>query len=162
MNIIEEHRSTLRAGDTTFSIEVTAVPGGGRDALADRLVIRVGAAGSEGEPVADSQIEVAAGAAATLGSVLSETLRHHAALPDPGGRRGRDRPAGQGKPWTPELERRWIAGESVADIARELARSPGGIRARLPRVGCDPERRGEYLPDPPSMRAVPEGSGDAA
>ncbi|GHE86470.1 hypothetical protein GCM10017786_17410 [Amycolatopsis deserti] len=166
MNIIQEHRSTLRAGNTTFSIEVTALPDGDRDLLADRLVIRVGAAGAEGEPVADGQIEVAASAAETLGSVLSETLRHHAALADPGGRRGRDRPASQGRPWTPELdaelERRWIAGESVADIARELGRSPGGIRARLPRVGCDPERRGEYLPDPPSMRTPPEGSGDAA
>ena len=166
MSIIEEHRSTVRAGNTTFSIEVAALPGGDPDLDAERLMIRIGAAGAEGEPVADGQVEVSAGAAETLGSVLSETLRHHAALADPGGRRARDRPASQGRPWTPELdaelEHRWIAGESVADIARELGRSPGGIRARLPRVGCDPERRGEYLPDPPSMRTAVPGSGDAA
>ncbi|MDQ0382171.1 helix-turn-helix domain containing protein [Amycolatopsis thermophila] len=152
MNIIEEHRSTLRAGETTFSIDVTTLPAGDE---AGRLVIRIGAAGAEGEPVADGQIEVTPTAAATLGSMLSETLRHHAALADPGGRRAR--PASQGRPWTAEmdaeLERRWIAGDSVADIARDMERSPGGIRARLPRVGCDPERRGEYLPDPPSMRS---------
>ncbi|NIH81085.1 helix-turn-helix domain containing protein [Amycolatopsis viridis] len=166
MNIIEEHRSTLRAGNTTISIEVVALPDGHRDRHDGRLLIRIGAAGADGEPVADGQIEVTAGAAGTVGTVLSETLRHHAALVDPGGRRVRDRPAGQGRPWSAELdaelERRWIAGESVADIARELERSPGGIRARLPRVGCDPERRGEYLPDPPSMRATAPGSGDAA
>ncbi|NYI92692.1 hypothetical protein HNR02_006067 [Amycolatopsis endophytica] len=157
MNIIEEHRSTLRAGETTLSIDVTTLPGGDP---AGRLVIRVGAAGAEGEAVADGQIEVSAGVAATLGSMLSEMLRHHAALTDPGGRTAR--PASQGRPWTPaldaELEQRWIAGESVADIARELARSPGGIRARLPRVGCDPERPGEYLPDPPSMRPAEAAS----
>src|SRR5207302_5117577 len=76
MNIIEEHRSKVRSGENTFSIEVTALPSSDRS---DRLVVSVGASGPHGELVADGQIEVASGAAAALGSVLSETLRHHAA-----------------------------------------------------------------------------------
>lgn len=156
MNIIEEHRSTIRAGESIFSIEVTSVPGGDH---CDRLVVSVLASGPNDEHVADGQLEVSPGAASTLGSLLSETLRHHGVLSEPDGGRSRDRPAGRGRPWTPELdaelERRWIAGEGVAAIAARFERTPGGIRARLPRVGCDPQRPGEYLPEPPSRREPP-------
>ncbi|KAA9157205.1 helix-turn-helix domain containing protein [Amycolatopsis acidicola] len=157
MNIIEEHRTKVRAGENTFSIEVTTLPGGDRP---DRLVLSVGGAGEQGESVVDGQLEIAASAIESLGAVLSETLRHHAAVSASGERRARARPAAQGRPWTPELdvelERRWIAGDPVAEIAQHFERSPGGVRARLPRVGCDPERPGEYLPEPPSQR-VPGG-----
>ncbi|HKS43857.1 MAG TPA: helix-turn-helix domain containing protein [Amycolatopsis sp.] len=153
MTIIEEHRSKLRSGDNTFSIEVTTLPGGDRPG---RLVVQVDASGPAGEPVADGRIEVAQDVVGALGAVLAETLRHHQAMAGAGGRRARDRPACRGRPWTPELdaelERRWIAGESVEEIAARFERTPGGIRARLPRVGCDPERPGEYLPEPPSHR----------
>ncbi|TNC19839.1 helix-turn-helix domain containing protein [Amycolatopsis alkalitolerans] len=160
MNIIEEHRSKVRAGENSYSIEVTALPGGDEP---DRLIVSVSGAGPQGESVADGQPEVASTAAAALGSVLSETLRHHVAITEPGARRTRARPASQGRPWNPdldgELERRWVEGQSVEEIAVHFERSPGGIRARLPRVGCDPERPGEYLPAPPSQRTegdVPE------
>lgn len=157
MNVIEEHRSKIRAGENTYSIEVTALPGGDQP---DRLIVSIGGAGPNGELVADGQLEVASGAAAALGSVLSETLRHHVALTEPGARRTRARPAGQGRPWNRdldlELERRWLEGQTVEEIAIHFERTPGGIRARLPRVGCDPERPGEYLPGPPSRRS--EGS----
>jgi hypothetical protein len=153
MNIIEEHRTKVRSGDNTFSIEVTALPGGDRP---DRLIVTIGGLGPQGESVVDGHIEVASTTAGAVGSVLLETLKHHAAVSEPGGRRSRDRPARQGRPWTPELdaelERRWIAGDPVEEIAVHFERSPGGIRARLPRVGCDPERLGEYLPEPPSQR----------
>jgi hypothetical protein len=153
MNIIEEHRSKVRAGEHTFSLEVTALPGGHQP---DRLIVSVGGAGPQGEPVADGQLEVASAVAATLGAVLSEALARHTAMREPGARRSRPRAARQGRPWTAELdaelERRWIEGDSVAEIARRFERTPGGIRARLPRVGCDPERSGEYLPEPPSRR----------
>lgn len=159
MNIIEEHRSKVRAGENIFSIEVTSVPGGDR---CDRLVISVAAAGPDGEHLAEGHLEVSPGAAPALGGVLSETLRHHSAMSEPPGGRSRDRPAGRGRPWTAdqdaELERRWIAGDGVADIAERFERTPGGIRARLPRVGCDPQRPGEYLPEPPSRRTPPGGA----
>ena len=161
MNIIEEHRSKVRSGDNTFSIEVTTLPGG--DQL-DRLIISVGGEGPQGELVADGQIEVASAVAGSLGSVLAATLRHQAAVALPSARRSRDKPPQQGKPWSldldAELERRWIAGDSVEEIAVHFERTPGGIRARLPRVGCDPERPGQYLPEPPSQRRGEGGAGD--
>jgi hypothetical protein len=135
MNIIEEHRSKVRTGENTYSIEVTSLPGGDQP---DRLIVSIGGAGPQGQLVADGQLEVASAAAAALGSVLSETLRHHVAISEPGAQRTRARPAGQGRPWSPELdrelERRWIEGESVQEIAVHLERTPGGIRARLPRA----------------------------
>ncbi|GAA5170211.1 MULTISPECIES: helix-turn-helix domain containing protein [Amycolatopsis] len=153
MNIIEEHRSKVRAGEDTYSIEITTVPGDDGPA---RLVVSVGGAGPQGDQVADGHLEVAAAAAETLGTVLAEALRHTVGITGAGGRRARARPASQGLPWTPEqdaeLESRWITGSSVADIAADFGRSPGAVRARLPRVGCDPERPGEYLPEPPSRR----------
>jgi hypothetical protein len=153
MTIIEEHRSKLRVGENTLSIEIVTVPGGER---CDRLVVSVAASGPDGERRAEGQLEVSPEVAGALGGVLSETLRHHGAMSEPGGGRSRDRPAGRGRPWTAEqdaeLERRWISGEDVATIAARFERTPGGIRARLPRVGCDPQRPGEYLPEPPSRR----------
>ncbi|NKQ58777.1 helix-turn-helix domain containing protein [Amycolatopsis sp. K13G38] len=153
MNIIEEHRSKVRSGDTMFSIEVTTLPGGDQP---DRLVVSISAEGPRDEVVADGQIEVASVAAGSLGSVLSATLRQHTALAQSGTRRAGERPAQRGRPWSAELdaelERRWIAGDSLEEIALHFERSPGGVRVRLPRVGCDPERPGQYLPEPPSQR----------
>ncbi|MTD57391.1 helix-turn-helix domain containing protein [Amycolatopsis pithecellobii] len=155
MTIVEEHRSKVRAGENTYSIEVTALPGGDQP---DRLIVSVGGAGPRGDVLAEGHLEVSSDVAVALGSVLSETLRHHVAISLAGGRRTRARPASQGRPWTPELdaelEESWIRGETVEDIAVRFGRSPGGIRARLPRVGCDPERPGEYLPEPPSQRST--------
>ncbi|HJQ46287.1 MAG TPA: helix-turn-helix domain containing protein [Amycolatopsis sp.] len=153
MNIIEEHRSKVRSGDTMFSIEVTTLPGG--DQL-DRLIVTVGGEGPQGELVADGHLEVASASAGPLASVLAATLKQQGAMAAPAARRSRDRPPQQGKPWSlqldAELERRWIEGASVEEIAVHFERSPGAIRARLPRVGCDPERPGGYLPEPPSQR----------
>lgn len=146
-------QTRVRAGENIYSIEVTALPGGDRP---DRLIVSIGGSGPQGEVVADGQLEVAAAAAAPLGTVLTETLRHHAGFIEPGRRRARARPASQGRPWIPELdaelEKRWIAGDAVEEIAIHFERSPGSIRARLPKVGCDPDRPGEYLPEPPSRR----------
>jgi len=96
-----------------------------------------------------------------VGTIVSETLRQHSALGGPDGRASRARPASRGRPWTAEqdaeLERGWIGGDSLEEIAARFQRTPGGIRARLPRVGCDPQRPGEYLPEPPSRREPERG-----
>ena len=52
--------------------------------------------------------------------------------------------------------------ETTLVVSGSLARcerTAGGIRARWPRVGCDPERPGEYLPEPPSRRGSDEPGG---
>ncbi|WP_158893284.1 helix-turn-helix domain containing protein [Amycolatopsis anabasis] len=148
---IQQCRTEIRQDDNTYSVEVTA-----SKADPATVLVRIGAAGPRGEPVADGRIEVAPGSAPALGTLLAEALHSAVGLDPPGRRRNRDSPAKRGRPWTSlldaELERRWLAGESVEDIAKHFERTPGGIRARLPRVGCDPVNPGEYLPVPPSKR----------
>jgi hypothetical protein len=161
MNIIEEHRTEVRVGINRYSVEVAALPSGDPALLSPRVAVIVGAAGPEGEFVAEGRIEVDAAAAATLGTVLADTLLSFAGISNPSRRRPGNRPAQQGRPWSgeldAELERSWQAGESVEDIAAHFERTPGGIRARLPRVGCDPEKPGAYLPEPPSRRTELSG-----
>jgi hypothetical protein len=164
MNIIEEHRTEVRVGVNKYSVEVAALPSDDRSGLSSRVAVIIGAVGPEGESVAEGRIEVDTRAALTLGTVLSDTLLSFAGISNHSRRRPAVRPAQQGRPWTDEqdteLERLWQAGESVEDIAARFERTPGGIRARLPRVGCDPEKQGAYLPVPPSRRAEFSG-GDA-
>jgi hypothetical protein len=164
MNIIEEHRTEVRVGINKYSVAVAALPSDDQTGLSPRVAVTVGAVGPQGEPVAEGRIEVAAGAAPTLGTVLSDTLASFAGIGNPSRRRPGVRPARQGSPWTDEqdaeLERLWQAGESVEDIAAQFERTPGGIRARLSRVGCDPEKPGAYLPVPPSRRAEFPGGDD--
>jgi len=59
------------------------------------------------------------------------------------------------RPWRPEEEERLLAlhraGRSVAELAAELGRRPGGIRARLVRLGA--------TEPPPPGAAAPGGAG---
>ncbi|MBN6038660.1 helix-turn-helix domain containing protein [Amycolatopsis sp. 195334CR] len=151
MTVSEQHRTEIRTETATYTVEATSLPEA-------RVAVDVSAAGPQGEPVADGHLELDAAAAATLANVLAKALRSAGALGRTGARRPGPRPAHQGQPWSPtldeDLERRWLAGEPVEAIAEAFGRSPGSIRARLPRVGCDPEAPGAYLPDPPSRREV--------
>ncbi|KZB84289.1 hypothetical protein [Amycolatopsis regifaucium] len=160
MTIVEEHRTEIRVQDTVYRIEVAAREGSGAAGEDRWVTVTVGGAGPQEEPVAEGRIDIDAEAVPALATVLSDTLMAFAGRSNGrnGRRRSADRPAHQGLPWSDELdaelESRWLAGESVEEIARRFERTPGGIRARLPRVGCDPERRGAYLPIPPSQREV--------
>jgi hypothetical protein len=164
MDIIEEHRTEVRVGINKYSVAVAALPGEDQSTLSTRVAVIIGVAGPEGESVAEGRIEVDAGAAPTLGTILADTLLSFAGSTNPGRRRSGNRPAQQGRPWSDEqdseLEKLWQEGESVEDIAARFERTPGGIRARLPRVGCDPEKSGAYLPVPPSRRTELPGGED--
>lgn len=155
MTNVDAHRTHIRMGSTTYDVDVEALPleAGGR---AGRVAVSVSAAGEQAETIAEGRVEVDVEAAGTLGTVLAKALRSVAGIAPPGDRSAAA-PANRGRPWTDEmdaeLERQWLAGASVADIAGQFERSPGSIRARLPRVGCDPVNPGSYLPEPPSRRA---------
>ena len=162
MNIIEEHRTQVRIDSNTFSVKVFVTADEAKGKSRRRISVDIGAVGPEGESVAGGSFEVDAELVSTLTAVLSDTLRQRSLS---GGRANQAAKAGAprgGHPWTEEhdveLERRWIEGESVAKLAAYFERTPGAIRARLPRVGCDPENPGEYLPQPPSQRGMNEES----
>ncbi|WP_344868403.1 helix-turn-helix domain containing protein [Amycolatopsis ultiminotia] len=156
MTIIQEHRTEIRAGDIQYQVAVITRTDGGEP---DRVTITVGGERTDGEPVAEGRLDLDVASVPTVAELLGTSLRTFAG----GGarRRPRSRPARQGQPWSDEmdaeLEARWLDGASIGDLARHFARTPGGIRARLPRVGCDPERPGNHLPTPPSLREAEEG-----
>lgn len=143
-------------GNTKFSVEVAALPSGEDAAGVQRVVVSLAAVGPEGEVVADGQLEVKLDLAAAVGSVLAQTLLAAAGIEKLEHPRAGRRAANQGLPWSAEmdaeLERRWVAGDGFPALAEHFGRSEGSIRARLPRVGCDPEKGGAYLPEPPSRR----------
>ncbi|MCR6490003.1 helix-turn-helix domain containing protein [Amycolatopsis sp. OK19-0408] len=156
MSIIEERRTEVRAQENTYQIVVSTRTDEDRVVPTPRVMITLEAGGPGGEPVAEGSLDLDVAVAATVADLVADEL-----LSATGGgrvprRRSAGRPAQQGRPWNEEmdaeLENRWIAGEGVAEIAAYFERTPGGIRARLPRVGCDPEHPGCYLPVPPSRR----------
>ncbi|MBB4683001.1 helix-turn-helix domain containing protein [Amycolatopsis jiangsuensis] len=157
MTIIQEHRTEVRSGDIQYQVAVITRTEGGEP---DRVTVTIGGERPDGEPVAEGRLDLDVASVATVAELLGTSLRTFAGAG--GRRRSRSRPARQGQPWSDEmdaeLEARWLDGESVADLARHFARTPGGIRARLPRVGCDPEHPGNHLPTPPSLRDEEEGA----
>jgi hypothetical protein len=156
MTMIEEHRTEVRVRDTVYRIEVVAHAGDGVADEGRRVSVTIGGTGPQDQPVVEGTLEIDETSVPTLAPVLSDALLAFAGRGRNQRRRPGERPAQQGMPWSDELdaelESRWRAGESVEEIALRFERTPGGIRARLPRVGCDPEKPGAYLPVPPSKR----------
>ncbi|MGW4489236.1 helix-turn-helix domain containing protein [Amycolatopsis sp. NPDC004368] len=152
MTIIEEHRTEVRAGNVQYRIAVVARPGDAAEQ--SRVTVTVGGEGPDGESVAHGKLDLDTAVVPAVADLLAGSLHAFAGGPR---RRSGERPAQQGKPWSAELESAWLAGDTVADLARRFERTAGGIRSRLPRVGCDPERPGHHLPVPPSLREPAAG-----
>ncbi|UOZ05926.1 MULTISPECIES: helix-turn-helix domain containing protein [unclassified Amycolatopsis] len=162
MSIIEERRTEIRAQEIIYQIAVATRTDEDRAEPNTRVMITLEAGGPEGEPVAEGSLDLDVAVAATVADLVADGLL--SATTGAGRssrRRSAARAAQQGRPWNDEmdaeLESRWLAGESVTEIAAYFERTPGGIRSRLPRVGCDPENPGCYLPVPPSRRVDLDG-----
>ncbi|MFD4639528.1 hypothetical protein ACFWN2_19600 [Lentzea sp. NPDC058436] len=103
-----------------------------------------------GEVIADGRLRLPVEGGATVGKLLSRVLGAHTRL------RGRPtRHANANQPWTEALDTAlrttWLTpSESdspklIRSLADEMERSPTAIRARLARVGCDPDVPGREL-----------------
>lgn len=156
MSITIERRTEVRAEENTYQIVVSTRTDEDRAEPNTRVMITLEAGGPGGDSVAEGSLDLDAEVASTVADLVRDGLLSAPGVSRTPRRRSGGRPAQQGRPWNEEmdaeLENRWIAGESVAEIATFFERTPGGIRARLPRVGCDPENPGCYLPVPPSRR----------
>jgi hypothetical protein len=86
------------------------------------------------------------------------------AEPAPARDRG-PRPPSSHQPWTPELDAQlrdtWLAATTtspapamIAEIAEAMGRSRNGIRARLARLGCDPDIPGRTIPADDQLRRL--------
>ncbi|GHH32189.1 hypothetical protein GCM10017774_12720 [Lentzea cavernae] len=104
----------------------------------------IGTTGS-GQVVADGRLRLPVVGGATVGKLLTRVLHAHTRLQV----RPATRHANATLPWTTaldnELREAWLrpgargAVRRINDLAERLHRSPSAIRARLSKVGCDPD-----------------------
>ncbi|MCR3749606.1 hypothetical protein [Lentzea californiensis] len=103
-----------------------------------------------GEVVADGRLRLPVEGGVTIGKLLARVLGAHSRL-----RSRPSRHANANQPWTEaldtDLRAAWLtpSGTDSPKLIRSLAdameRSPTAIRARLARVGCDPDVPGREL-----------------
>ncbi|MGH3434006.1 MAG: helix-turn-helix domain containing protein [Thermocrispum sp.] len=154
MTTIEERRTQFRRDDHAFALEVISQEDYG--GAGHRVTVRLDVADADGRAVAKGEVEVEAAVLVAVAEVLADELLAAAGQPRRHRYRRREQPSNTGRPWTAELdadlEKRWIAGEGLREIAEAFGRTQSAILRRLPLIGCDPYTPGAYLPPPPSQR----------
>ncbi|WP_329787417.1 hypothetical protein V1227_21705 [Lentzea sp. DG1S-22] len=133
----------IKLGEVHYRLSATTDPD-------ESLVLELLGSLDSGEVVADGRLRLPVEGGATIGKLLSRVLGAHTRL-----RSRQPRHANANQPWTEaldtELRTAWLtaAEESSPKLIRSLAdgmqRSPTAIRARLARVGCDPDVPGREL-----------------
>ncbi|MBM7771292.1 hypothetical protein JOD54_001496 [Actinokineospora baliensis] len=137
-----EYTSTRQ--DISYTLTVTA------DADGD-LAIDVSGKGDDGTLLAQGNLRLPPGGAAEAAKLLRESLVAIAALDTK-----RRTTGNANQPWSAEqdttLREAWLAhpptkqaAEAIRELAEQRQRSVAAIRARLPRVGCDPDVTGRLL-----------------
>ncbi|MDQ3404833.1 MAG: hypothetical protein M3548_15825 [Actinomycetota bacterium] len=108
---------------------------------------------SEGQVVAEGSLRLPAGGATETAALLNQALTAIATLE---GKRPRKRVGNSFAPWTPPQDKAlyddWLrqrpdtpATTAIRELATTRQRSPAAIRARLARIGCDPDVAGRLL-----------------
>ena len=110
----------------------------------DSLVLDLLGTTESGEVVADGRLRLPVEGGSTIGKLLTRVLTAHTRM--------QVRPARYAnatRPWTQalddELRAAWLqpgvrdAVGRINDLSKRMQRSPGAIRARLSKVGCDPD-----------------------
>ncbi|WP_394617359.1 hypothetical protein JNUCC0626_48515 [Lentzea sp. JNUCC 0626] len=130
------YQNKARFGDVDYQLSATAEANG--------LVLDLLGTKDSGEVVADGRLRLPVQGGGEIGKLISRVLTAHARL--------QTRPAQAAKanqPWSEsldgELRDAWMrtgddgAAERIRVLAKDMERSATAIRARLPRVGCDPD-----------------------
>ncbi|WP_156758499.1 hypothetical protein [Actinokineospora pegani] len=144
MTFTMEYTSTAR--DTTYTLTVTADADGA-------LEIDLRGDDPAGSTVAEGTLALPPGGATEAARLLHQSLTAIAAFE---GRRVRRSVGNANQRWTADadatLREAWLAHDPATpavEVIRALAtahqRSPAAIRARLPRLGCDPDVTGRLL-----------------
>ncbi|PPK65905.1 hypothetical protein V5P93_000202 [Actinokineospora auranticolor] len=132
--------------DVLYTLTVTTDDSG-------ELGIGLTGADPDGTVVAEGILRLPPGGATETAKLLRESLD---AISGFEGRRTRRKTGNSHQPWTIEqdttLREAWLshppstqAPELIRELAEDRARTPAAIRARLPRVGCDPDVPGRLL-----------------
>jgi hypothetical protein len=140
-----EHTATHRS--TTYTLSLTAHDDG-------QVTLDLRGVSADGSAEADGALRVPHAAAADVARLLTRALTAAGALG--GAARKRGAAPNSHAPWTSELDSalraQWLAlgestpaGAAIRELAAARQRSPGSIRARLSRIGCDPDVPGRSL-----------------
>lgn len=120
-----------------------------------------------GEVVADGRLRLPVDGGSTVGKLLTRVLSAHTRM-----QVRPSRHANATLPWTQdlddELRQAWLqpgdrgAVERINRLAEHLQRSPSAIRARLAKVGCDPDVATRELSETGAalLRTKPKSPGD--
>ncbi|MGQ0839690.1 hypothetical protein [Actinokineospora sp.] len=144
MTFTMEYTSKLR--DITYALTIAAQDGGD-------LGLDLVGADDAGSIVAEGTLRLPAGGATETAKLMQQALT---AISTFEGRRVRRRVGNSHAPWTSEqdtaLRVEWLtlathtpATSAIRELAAARERSPAAIRARLARVGCDPDVAGRLL-----------------
>lgn len=131
------YHNETKLGEITYRLSATTDED-------ESLVLDLLGSRESGEVIADGRLRLPVEGCATVGKLLSRVLGAHTRL------RGRpSRHANANQPWSETLDsalrKAWltptdqIAAARIRSLADDMQRSPTAIRARLPRVGCDPD-----------------------
>ncbi len=131
------YHNETKLGEITYRLSATTDSD-------EALVLDLLGSRDSGEVIADGRLRLPVEGGATVGKLLSRVLGAHTRL------RGRpSRHANANQPWSELLDATlrtaWLtptdqdASARIRILADEMQRSPTAIRARLPRVGCDPD-----------------------
>ncbi|MDT7789546.1 MAG: hypothetical protein QOF58_7965 [Pseudonocardiales bacterium] len=133
----------IKLGEVNYRLSVTTDS-------AESLVLDLLGSHDSGEVIADGRLRLPVEGGATVGKLLSRVLSAHTRL-----RARTSRYTNANQPWTEALDATlrttWLtptdapASTLIRSIADDMLRSPTAIRARLPRVGCDPDIPGREL-----------------
>jgi hypothetical protein len=132
-----------KLGDINYRLAVTVDP-------EEFLVLDLLGTTESGDVVADGRVRLPVEGGGTVGRLVSRVLGAHMRL-----RSRSNRHANANSPWTQalddELREAWLqpgdegAPERITRLAKHMERSKTAIRARLARVGCDPDVVGREL-----------------
>jgi hypothetical protein len=135
----------IKLGDISYRVSATVDS-------EESLVLDLLGATESGEVVADGCLRLPVEGGATIGKLLARVLSAHTRL-----RSRPNRYANANSPWSPslddELREAWLqpggdgAVERINRLAERMGRSKTAIRARLAKVGCDPDVAGRELSD---------------
>ncbi|MEU5690318.1 hypothetical protein [Actinosynnema sp. NPDC020468] len=163
------YENTIHVGTTTYRVLATADPD---------LVVELEGRDRQGERVAEGSLRLPSKGGGAVGRFLAQLLESLSGLGSPPTRVRAPRAANANQPWTAtldtDLRAAWLSAEPLTEaapliksLAAALERSPTAIRARLARVGCDPDvpsralspQAAEVLNLPPAVLAPPTVQG---
>ncbi len=152
-----DFKDEIKVGRYTYGVSATSDTGAEEERSRVALEF-TGARADDGQVVAEGNLLVGEDALADSGLFLARVLDVMAAFHGHSSRGSRagQRPPNAGQPWTTELDAtvrtRWLQASSDAtgsallgDLGRELGRSRSSLRARLAKLGCDPDVPGRVL-----------------